>query len=99
MVICKKQRLIENRNIKLIAYTNYEKLNLENKKIPIDDETFTIHGATWDTATVNVKVSGRGNYVLARLKLLKPYWSKSALVKEVLEKALLEMEKDIDRKI
>lgn len=58
-------------------------------------ESFEANGNVWDPALINIKVSGQGNYILAKLKLLYPKTPKTALAKQILDEALLELDKKI----
>lgn len=60
-----------------------------------EEENYVANGNTWESTTVNVKISGRGNYILAKLRLLNPNSPKTLLAKEILEKALIEVDKKI----
>lgn len=60
-----------------------------------EEENYVANGNTWESATVNVRLSGRGNYILAKLRLLNPNSPKTLLAKEILEKALIEVDEKI----
>ncbi|HGG5823022.1 TPA: hypothetical protein ACJG25_004114 [Salmonella enterica subsp. enterica serovar Saintpaul] len=60
-----------------------------------EGESYIANGNTWESATVNVRLSGRGNYILAKLRLLNPNSPKTLLAKEILEKALIEVDEKI----
>lgn len=58
-----------------------------------DSDVFVANGNEWKSALVNVEVSGRANYILAKLRLLHPNSPKTKIAKDVLEKALEELDK------
>ncbi|ENG8827707.1 hypothetical protein ABVL22_004313 [Salmonella enterica] len=61
----------------------------------INDGRFERNGVCWNSSNITFKLSGQGNYILAKLKLLDPKKRKSLLVKDIIEKALLDLEKKI----
>lgn len=60
-----------------------------------DDDVFVANGNEWKSALVNIEVSGQGNYILAKLKLLHPNSPKTKIAKDILEKALIDVNKTI----
>lgn len=56
------------------------------------NETYEVNGNDWKPVIINIKLSGRGNYVLAKMRLLNPNITKTKLAKEILEKALIDLD-------
>lgn len=61
------------------------------------DESYMANGCSWEPTTVNVKINGRSNYILTKLKLLHPNDAKTLLAKQILEKALLEVDSELSK--
>ncbi|AJI85198.1 hypothetical protein AW19_4137 (plasmid) [Yersinia frederiksenii Y225] len=68
---------------------------LKQKNHGRDSDVFVVNGNEWKSALVNVEVSGRANYILAKLRLLHPNSAKTKIAKEILEKALDEINEKI----
>jgi len=56
------------------------------------DETYEVNGSEWKPVIINIKLSGRGNYALAKMRLLNPNIPKTKLAKGILEKALIDLD-------
>jgi hypothetical protein len=67
----------------------------KQKKRTNNSDVFLVNGNEWKSALVSIEVSGEGNYILAKLKLLHPNSPKTKIAKEILEKALLDVNKTI----
>lgn len=68
---------------------------VRNKDTDIPDESCEMNGATWQPVTLNVRLSGKSNYILTKMGLFHPNVTKTKLIKDILEKTLVE----IDRKL
>lgn len=64
---------------------------------PYKDENHMANGCLWEPTTVNVKINGQSNYILTKLKLLHPNVAKTLLAKQILEKALLEVDSELSK--
>lgn len=56
---------------------------------------FIVNGNVWEPTTVTIKINGRSNYILTKLRLLKPNLPKTQLARELLEEALLKIDEKI----
>ncbi|EAU2345875.1 hypothetical protein AH775_19230 [Salmonella enterica subsp. enterica serovar Give] len=61
----------------------------------LNAENFIINGNDWKPITVTIKINGRSNYILTKLRLLKPNSPKAQLARELLEEALLKTDEKI----
>lgn len=64
----------------------------EKKEIEVIDESYEVNGNAWKPVIINIKLSGRGNYVLAKMGLFNPCVAKTKIAKDVLEKALIALD-------
>lgn len=56
---------------------------------------FIVNSNVWEPTTVTIKINGRSNYILTKLRLLKPNLPKTQLARELLEEALLKIDEKI----
>ncbi|HDX9051775.1 TPA: hypothetical protein ACHJX8_004452 [Yersinia enterocolitica] len=70
---------------------------IKKKTSLIEDEDYTSTGGVWRATNVSVRVSGKANFILAKLKLLNPSKAKSLIIKDIIEKALIDIDKEINK--
>lgn len=70
---------------------------IKKKNSVIDDESYTSSGGVWYATSSSVKLSGKANFILAKLKLLHPSKSKSMIIKDIVERSLIEIDKEINK--
>ena len=70
---------------------------VRNKRIENDNQVYEIHGGTWNPVVINIKLSGKANYILTKMGLFNPNVAKTTLAKDLLEKALIEIDATLSK--
>lgn len=70
---------------------------VRHKNTDVPDESCEMNGANWAPVTINVRLSGRSNYILTKMGLFHPNVTKTKLIKDILEKTLVEIDKKLSK--